>query len=39
MTDNDKKIGIHELYANDAERADELLWGRKVNPSNRRGFL
>ena len=31
--------GIHELYAEDAERADWLLWGRKADPLTRRGFL
>jgi DMSO/TMAO reductase YedYZ molybdopterin-dependent catalytic subunit len=31
--------GIHELYAEDPERADRLLWGRRVDPVSRRGFL
>jgi len=31
--------GIHELYAEDSHRADELVWGRKTNPTTRRGFL
>ena len=31
--------GIHELYAEDPERADWLLWGRKADPLTRRGFL
>lgn len=30
--------GIHELYAEDPERADALLWGRRWTAS-RRGFL
>lgn len=34
-----KRIGIHELYAQDPELADEMLWGRKPNPNSRRGFL
>jgi DMSO/TMAO reductase YedYZ molybdopterin-dependent catalytic subunit len=34
-----KKRGIHELYAEDPVRADELAWGRRVNPMTRRGFL
>jgi len=34
-----KYIGLHQLYAQDPERADELLWGRKSNPKTRRGFL
>ena len=34
-----KKIGIHELYAKDPLKADELLWGRKADPNSRRGFL
>jgi DMSO/TMAO reductase YedYZ molybdopterin-dependent catalytic subunit len=34
-----KKRGIHELYENDPEQADELLWGRKPDPISRRGFL
>ena len=33
-----KKRGIHELYANDPIRADELVWQRKT-PLSRRGFL
>lgn len=31
--------GIHELYAEDPETADRLLWGREVDPLTRRGFL
>jgi DMSO/TMAO reductase YedYZ molybdopterin-dependent catalytic subunit len=34
-----KKIGIHELYATDPERADRELWGRRCDPLSRRGFL
>jgi DMSO/TMAO reductase YedYZ molybdopterin-dependent catalytic subunit len=37
-----KKIdekGIHQLYQEDAESADELMWNRKVDPISRRGFL
>jgi DMSO/TMAO reductase YedYZ molybdopterin-dependent catalytic subunit len=36
-----KKIerGIHELYAEDPEKADWLIWGRKTDPVTRRGFL
>ena len=33
------KKGIHELYAKDPKKADELLWGRTANPLTRRGFL
>ena len=36
---SDKQRGIHELYANDPEAADELVWGRKTDPVTRRGFL
>ncbi len=35
---NDKP-GIHELYREDPARADELIWGRKVDRLTRRGFL
>jgi DMSO/TMAO reductase YedYZ molybdopterin-dependent catalytic subunit len=35
----DEKRGIHELYAEDPGRADELVWGRKADPVTRRGFL
>jgi DMSO/TMAO reductase YedYZ molybdopterin-dependent catalytic subunit len=35
----DKKRGIHELYSQDPEIADERLWGRKPDPLTRRGFL
>ena len=31
--------GIHALYAQDPQRADWLLWGRRVDPVSRRGFL
>ncbi|QMU60173.1 MAG: molybdopterin-dependent oxidoreductase [Gammaproteobacteria bacterium] len=31
--------GLHELYAEDAGKADKLLWGREANPLTRRGFL
>lgn len=34
-----EKRGIHELYAADPARADERLWGRKVDPLTRRGFI
>ena len=36
-----KKIerGIHELYAENPEKADWLIWGRKTEPVTRRGFL
>ncbi|WP_306642882.1 sulfite oxidase [Sanyastnella coralliicola] len=33
-----RKIGIHQLYAEDPQQADELLWGRRTDES-RRGFL
>lgn len=36
---SDKKLGIHELYSRDPVKADDLVWGRKVNPITRRGFL
>jgi len=31
--------GINELYAADPERADAELWGRRVEPMSRRGFI
>lgn len=31
--------GIHELYREDPERADRLVWGRVAQPVSRRGFL
>ena len=31
--------GLHALYAEDADRADELLWGRQADSVTRRGFL
>ena len=34
-----KKKGLHELYTDNPEQADELLWGRKTSPVSRRGFL
>ena len=33
------KQGIHELYTEDPEKADWLVWGRKTDPITRRGFL
>ena len=33
------KRGIHRLYAEDPMTADRRLWGRKVDPVSRRGFL
>lgn len=35
----DRRRGIHELYEDDPERADRLLWGRQTDPVSRRGFL
>ncbi|MCF6313885.1 MAG: sulfite oxidase [Verrucomicrobiales bacterium] len=34
-----KERGIHELYSENPEAADEALWGRKVDPFTRRGFM
>lgn len=31
--------GIHQFYAEDPVTADHELWGRKVDPVSRRGFL
>jgi DMSO/TMAO reductase YedYZ molybdopterin-dependent catalytic subunit len=31
--------GLHALYAEDADRADDLLWGRQADSVTRRGFL
>ena len=39
MKNKQLERGIHELYANDPERADQLVWGRQVDPVTRRGFL
>jgi DMSO/TMAO reductase YedYZ molybdopterin-dependent catalytic subunit len=33
------KRGIHRFYAEDPATADRQLWGRKVDPVSRRGFL
>lgn len=38
MTDETER-GIHELYRQDPDRADRLLWGRHADPVTRRGFL
>jgi len=35
----EKKRGIHELYKSDPVAADATLWGRKIDPITRRGFL
>jgi DMSO/TMAO reductase YedYZ molybdopterin-dependent catalytic subunit len=34
-----KRVGIHELYGQDPEAADWLLWERRSDPVSRRGFL
>lgn len=34
-----KQAGLHQIYAEDPQRADEVVWGRQVNPLTRRGFL
>ncbi len=31
--------GLHEMYAQDGERADALVFGRRTNAVSRRGFL
>lgn len=36
---NKKERGICEMYEKDAERADAVIWDRKVDPVSRRGFL
>ncbi|MFI2810028.1 sulfite oxidase [Microbulbifer sp. JSM ZJ756] len=40
MSEEDKprSVGLHALYGDDPERADEAVFGRKPNP-DRRGFL
>lgn len=34
-----KRTGIHQLYSENPGQADRVLWGRKVDPLTRRGFL
>lgn len=34
-----RERGLRELYSEDPQRADHHLWGRKADPSTRRGFL
>jgi len=34
-----KERGLHALYANDPQKADDLVWGRQSVPTTRRGFL
>ncbi len=34
-----KKMGLHEAYSADSSQADELVWGRRVDPVSRRGFI
>ncbi|NQV85997.1 MAG: sulfite oxidase [Woeseiaceae bacterium] len=34
-----KKRGLHELYAENPELADELVWGRRAESVSRRGFM
>ncbi|MGR9109042.1 MAG: molybdopterin-dependent oxidoreductase, partial [Gammaproteobacteria bacterium] len=31
--------GLHELYADDPERTDRVVWGRRAHRQSRRGFL
>lgn len=35
----DRVRGLRELYRDDRERADAVLWGRRADPRTRRGFL
>ncbi|MBQ28026.1 MAG: molybdopterin containing oxidoreductase [Nitrospiraceae bacterium] len=39
MNQGQPERGIHELYAEDPERADWLLWGRNADLLTRRAFL
>ncbi len=39
MSGKKHQRGIHELYDEDAVKADRVLWGREVDPLTRRGFL
>lgn len=39
MNNKTEEKGIHQLYRDDAELADELIWDREVDPASRRGFL
>lgn len=39
MSDERKMRTIRELYAENPEKADWLVWGRQVDPITRRGFL
>jgi len=34
-----KTRGIHDIYAENAEKADWLVWGREADPISRRGFI
>ena len=34
-----KEKGLHELYADNPDLADDLLWGRKAGEVSRRGFM
>ena len=38
-TDEQRSRGLHELYAEDPIKADELVWGRETDAGSRRGFL
>jgi len=35
----EKQVGLHQLYSEDPQRADEIVWGRKASPFSRRGFF
>ena len=35
----EKQTGLHQLYSEDPQHADEIVWGRKANPFSRRGFF
>lgn len=39
MKNHNVSKGIHELYKENPEKADQLIWGREVHPITRRGFL
>lgn len=38
MPGGPRERGLHELYRGDPERADELVFGRRIEPGSRRGF-
>ncbi len=39
LSQDQQSKGLHQLYADDPIKADELVWNRETDKNSRRGFL